>query len=147
MSNVLMDISLHADTQHRTVLSVYMRNYQHLKTYYYLKQSFGEMSGQGCRLLSTIWCEWWNSATGFAIPGSVFNPLSAVICFSVVSHKALPTTDDFSHFFFLIKNTVSIMNARSRFSQSAIPNGHTAYGGTKKTVVRETTNKQNVSRK
>ena len=34
MSNVLMDISLHADTQHRAVLSVYTRNYQHLKTYY-----------------------------------------------------------------------------------------------------------------
>ena len=28
------------------------------------------------------------------------------------------------------------MNARSRFSQSAIPNGHTACGPTKKTVVR-----------
>ena len=34
MANVLMDISLHADTQHRAVLSVYMRNYQRLKTYY-----------------------------------------------------------------------------------------------------------------
>ena len=29
------------------------------------------------------------------------------------------------------------MNARSRFSQSAIPNGHTACGPTKKTVVSE----------
>ena len=29
------------------------------------------------------------------------------------------------------------MNSRSRFSPSAIPNGHTAWGPTKKTVVRE----------
>ena len=32
-------------------------------------------------VLFTIWCEWWNRATGFAIPGSVFDPLHVVICF------------------------------------------------------------------
>ena len=79
MSNVLMDISFHADAQHRAVLPVYTRNDQRLKTYY-LKQSLGEMSGEDCRLLSTIRCEWWNRATGFAIPGLL-----------LVSHEALPT--------------------------------------------------------
>ena len=29
----------------------------------YLKQSFGEMSGEDCQLLSTIRCEWWNRAS------------------------------------------------------------------------------------
>ena len=34
MANALMDISLHVDTQHIAVdLSVYTRNYQHVKTY------------------------------------------------------------------------------------------------------------------
>ena len=35
------------------------------------------------------------------------------------------------------------MNARSRFSQSAIPNGHTACGPAKKTVVREKNKNKN----
>ena len=49
----------------------------------YLKQSFNEISGDDCQLLYTIWCKWWNRATGFAIPHSVYiyDPLPAVICF------------------------------------------------------------------
>ena len=86
MSNVLIDISLHADTQHRAVdLSSYkfireilffcflvsnvlmdIRWHKHRavlimslhkklpspQNLLYLKQSFGEMSGEYCRLLS-----------------------------------------------------------------------------------------------
>ena len=70
---------------------------------------FGEMSGEDCRPLSTIRCEWWNGATVFAIPCSVFDPLPAVICFGKpwrATDDAAEDTDDFLHFFFLIKNTV-----------------------------------------
>ena len=55
MSNVLMDISLHADTQHRAVLIINV--YEKLSAPQklpYLKQSLGDMSGEDCRLLSTI---------------------------------------------------------------------------------------------
>ena len=49
MLNVLMDILLHADTQHRAVLIISL--YEKLSTPQnlpYLKQSFGEMSGEDC---------------------------------------------------------------------------------------------------
>ena len=46
----------------------------------------------------------------------------------LVSHEALPTMQKrlpiiFLHLFLLINNRVKMMNARSRLSQSAIPNG------------------------
>ena len=47
----------------------------------YLKQSLGEIPGEDCWLLSTIWCMWWNRAISFTSSGSVFDPLLAVICF------------------------------------------------------------------
>ena len=60
-------------------LSVYTRNYRHLRTFSlneklstpqnlpYLKQSLGEIPGEDCRLLSTIRFEWWNRVTGLAV--------------------------------------------------------------------------------
>ena len=75
-----------ASRWHTTQLSIcrYISLYEKLSTPQnlpYLKQSLGEILGEDCRLLSTIRCEWWNRATGFAIPGFVFDPLLAVICF------------------------------------------------------------------
>ena len=68
---------------HNTELSIYqdISLYKKLSTLQNLKQSLGEIPGEDCRLLSTIRCEWWNRAAGFAIPGSVFDPLLAMICF------------------------------------------------------------------
>ena len=40
------------------------------------------------RLLTAVRCEWWNGATGFAIPFSVFDPLPRLL---LVSHEALLT--------------------------------------------------------
>ena len=63
------------------------------------------MSGEDCQLLSKIWCEWWNSATGIAIPGSVFNSLPEGDPFLSgkpwsTTDDAAQATDDFLHFFF-----------------------------------------------
>ena len=69
---------------HNTELSIYrdISLYEKLSTPQnlpYLKQC--EIPGEDCRLLPTIRCKWWNTATGFDISGSVFDPLLAVICF------------------------------------------------------------------
>ena len=78
-------------TTQSCIVSLYKKLLTPQTYYIWSNPAFGEMSGEDCRLLSTIRCEWWNSATGFAIPGCVFDPLPAMICFSVVSHKTLPT--------------------------------------------------------
>ena len=61
MSNVLMDISLHADIQHRAVdLSRYQFIREIIDTSgfaIFKAQSLGEIPGEDCRLLSTIRCE------------------------------------------------------------------------------------------
>ena len=72
---------------HNTELSSYRTNssYEKLSTRQnlpYLKQSFGEIPGEDCRVISPIRFEWWTRATGSAVPGSVFDPLCRhwVIC-------------------------------------------------------------------
>ena len=92
---------------HNTELSIYwaISLYQKLSTpqnLLYLKQSLGEIAGKDCRLLSRIWCEWWNRATGFIIPGIWSSAHSDLL---LVSHETLPMIF-FLHFFFLIKTMV-----------------------------------------
>ena len=63
------------------------------------------------QLLSTIWCEWWNSATGIAIPGSVFDPLPAVIRWCSTGYRWLFT-------FLLLNQEHSLNNKCSQSVQS-----------------------------
>ena len=104
MSNVLMDISLQADTQHWAVLSVYMKNYQHLKTYYiWSNLSVKKLSAAIHNLMPEMeqhnWlcCSWFCTVCSDLLLGG--KPWSA-------TDNAAEATDDFLHFFFLIKNTV-----------------------------------------
>ena len=87
--------------------------YEKLSTpqnFLYLKQSFGEMSGEDCELLST--------SDGTAQPASLFLVLYSILCpqwsasgkLRSATDDAAEAADDFLHFFFLIKN------ARSRLS-------------------------------
>ena len=77
-----------------------------------------------------------DASDGIEQPASLFLVLYSIFCphWSAsgkpwsTTDDAAEATDDFFLHFFLIKSTVWIMNARSRFRQSAIPNG---------TVVRE----------
>ena len=83
MSNVLVNISLHADTQHRAV---------DLSSYQFIQEIINTSK---LTIFEAVfrWNTWkivdyypqsdasGNRATGFAISGSVFDPLPAVICF------------------------------------------------------------------
>ena len=111
--------------KHNTVLSIYqaISLYKKLSTPQnlpYLKQSLGEIPGEDCRLLSTIWCEWWNRVTGFTVPGSVFNPLLAVMF--LVSHEVLLTMQQrlpMIFLTFLLHNQEhGVNNERSQLMQS-----------------------------
>ena len=115
MSNVLMDISLHADTQHR---ALDLSTPQNLP---YLKQSLGEIPGEDCRLLSTIRCEWWNRVTGFAIL-----VLYSILCSQwSASGKPWSATDDAAEatddiFTFLLNQEHGVNNKRSQSIQSVL---------------------------
>ena len=148
-----MGISLHANTQHRTVLIISL--YQKLSTPQnlpYLKQSSVKCVDEIVDCYPQT-----DASDGTEQPASLFLVLCSILCpqwsafgkpWSVTAEtmqQRLPFFFFFFFFFkhfFLIKNTVFIMNARSRFNPSAIPNWHAACGPTKKTVVREK-NKQN----
>ena len=109
-----MDISLHADRQHRAVWSVHTRNYQHLKTDYIWSSLSVKCLEKivGCYPQS-------DASDGTAKPAS---PRHSWFCIRqpsagrselLLSGKprsatddAAEATDDFLHFFFLTKNTV-----------------------------------------
>ena len=78
----------------------------------YLKPSLGEIPWEDCRLLSTIRYEWWNRATGFTVPGSLFDPLLSDLL--LVSHElpddAAEATNDFAFFTFLLLNKEHSVN-------------------------------------
>ena len=121
MSNVLMDIPLHADTQHRAVdLSSLYEKLSTPQNLPYLKQFLGEILGEDCWLLSTIRCEWWNRVTGFAIL-----VLYSILCSQwSASGKPWSATDDAAEatdgfFTFLLLNQEhGVNNERSQSIQS-----------------------------
>ena len=105
-----MDISLHTDTQHRAVLinSLY-ENLSTTQNLPYLKQS-------SVKCLEKIVDRYpqTDASDGMEQPASLFLVLYSILCpqWSAfgkpwrATDDAAEDTDDFLHFFFLIKNTV-----------------------------------------
>ena len=145
MSNVLMDISLHADTQHRAVLSVYTRNYQHIKTYCI-------WSNLSVKCLEKIVGSFPQSdaSDGTAQAASLFLFLYSILCPQWSASKRYRRCSRGCRWLFtflLCNQEHGVNNERSQSIQSVLHSKRThRMWPHQKTVVREKRKKKSVSR-